>query len=86
MEANYRDFQNAFTKSQKVKQFMERETLNVEYPWKSSCLFTSNLSPRTLFFHCISSKAFLRTSLGKRFELIQISKALTTECDVRFCV
>ena len=39
-------------------------------------------SPRTLFCHCISSKAFLPTSLCKRFKLIQIFKALTTGCDV----
>ena len=34
------------------------------------------LSPRTLFCHCISSKALLRTLLRERFELLQIFKAL----------
>ena len=34
------------------------------------------LLPRTLLWHCFSSKAFFLTSLGKRFELIQIFKAL----------
>ena len=40
------------------------------------------LSPHTLFCQCISRKAFLRTSLHKRFELLQILKALATGCDV----
>ena len=42
------------------------------------------LSPCTLFYHCISSKAFLWTSLRKCFELVQIFKALTTRCDLVF--
>ena len=44
------------------------------------------LSPHTLYCHCISSEAFLWTSFRKLFELIQIFKALTTGCDVGFCV
>ena len=70
--------QNTFKKS-KDKAVPGKRSF--EYLWKSSCL----LLPSTLFCHCISSKAFLRlTSLGKRFELIQIFKALTTGCDVGF--
>ena len=41
MAANYREIQNTFSKSQKIKQFLETEALNVEYLWKCSCLFTS---------------------------------------------
>ena len=40
------------------------------------------LSPRTLFCLGVSSKAFLQTSLRKRFELIQTCETLTTRCDV----
>ena len=29
-------------KSQKIKEFLEREALNIEYLWKASCLFTSD--------------------------------------------
>ena len=42
MAANDWEIQNTFAKSQKIKQFLEREALNVEYLWKSSCLFTSD--------------------------------------------
>ena len=42
MAANYQEIQNTFAKSQKIKQFLEREALNIEYLWKSSCLFTSD--------------------------------------------
>ena len=38
MAANYQEIQNTFSKSQKIKQFLER--VNVEYLGKSSCLFT----------------------------------------------
>ena len=31
MAANYREIQNTFSKRQKIKQFLEREALNVEY-------------------------------------------------------
>ena len=43
------------------------------------------LLPRVMFCHCISSNIFLRTSPCKRFELIQIFKALKTGCVVGFC-
>ena len=33
---------HTFSESQKLKQFLEREALNDEYLWKSSCLFTSD--------------------------------------------
>ena len=36
MPANYREIQSNASKSQKVKQFLEREARNVEYLWKSS--------------------------------------------------
>ena len=39
MGTNYREIQITFSNSEKIKQFLKRETLNVEYPWKSSCLF-----------------------------------------------
>ena len=42
MAANYRGIQNTFSKSQKIKQFLERGALNVEYLWKGSGLFTSD--------------------------------------------
>ena len=44
MAANYREIQNTFSKGQKIKQFefLERDALNVEYLWKSYCLFTSD--------------------------------------------
>ena len=87
MEANYREIQNTVLKRQKIKQFLEGEALNVEYLWKSSCLFTSDfIASSALFCHCVSSIDFLRTSLRKRFELTQIFKTLTTGCDVGFCV
>ena len=79
MVANYRETRNA------RKQFLEREALNVICGKVPVCL-PLTLSPRTLFCHRISSKAFLLTSLRKRFELIQIFKALTTGCNVGFCV
>ena len=70
--------QNTVSKSQKTKQLLVREAEKVPV-----CL-PLTLLPRTLFCHSISSKAFLRTSLRKRFELIKIVKALTTGCDVGF--
>ena len=84
MAANYREIQNTFRKSQKIKQFLEREALNISICGKVPVCLPLTLSPRTLFCHCVSSKAFLRTSLRKRFELIQIFKAQTTGCDVVF--
>ena len=59
------------SKSQKIKQFLEWQALNVEFLWKNAVCLLLTLSPRTLLCHCISSKAFLRTSLRKRFELKQ---------------
>ena len=43
MAATYREIQNTFSKSRKIKQFLaEREALNVKYLWESSCLFSSD--------------------------------------------
>ena len=42
MAANYRGIEHTFSKRQKIKQLLEREALNVEYLWNSSCLFTSD--------------------------------------------
>ena len=78
------EIQNTCSKRQKIKQFLEREALNVEYLWKVPVCLPLTLSPRTLFCHCISSKAFLRTSLRKRFEVIQIFKAQTAGREVGF--
>ena len=58
------------SKSQMLKLLLERVSI---------CL-PLILSPHTLFCHCISTIAFLRTSLRKRFELIQIFKALALGC------
>ena len=78
MVANYCEIQNTFSKSQKIKQFLEREALNVEYLWKSSSLFTSDL---------IASYFVLSLFLAKlSYELRSVNKALTTGCDVGFCV
>ena len=46
LPANCREIQKAVPKCLKRKQLLERETLNVEYLWKSSYLFTSDfISP-----------------------------------------
>ena len=42
MAANYQEIQNTLWKSKKIKQVLEREALNVEYLWQSSCVFTSD--------------------------------------------
>ena len=49
MVANYREIENTFSKSQKIQQFLEREALNVEYLWKSSCLFTFDFTASLCF-------------------------------------
>ena len=77
-------FKTLFQK--KIKQFLEREALNVEFLWRSSSLFTSDFIASYFGLSLHSSKASLRISLRKRFELIQIFKALTTGCDVGFYV
>ena len=86
MAANYQEIQNTFSKRQKMKQLLEKEVLNVEYLWKNSCLFTSDFIASYFVLSLYSSKSFLRTSLRKRFQLIQIFKAPTTGCDVGFPV
>ena len=73
-------------KTAEDKAFPGKRSFNIEYVWKSSYLLT--LSPRTLLCHCVSSDAFLRTSLRKCFELIHVQNltALAFGCDVGFCV
>ena len=85
MAANCREIQYTFAKSLKINQLLEREALTLSVYGNVPVCLPLTLSPRTLSCHCISSKAFLRTSLHKRFELRQIFKALTTGCDVGFC-
>ena len=84
MAANYREIQNTFSKSQKIKQFLERKALNVEHLWENSCLFTILWLYRLVL--CFVTVFLAKLSYELRFELIQIFKALTTGCDVGFCV
>ena len=86
MAANYREIQNTFSKSQKISSSWKEKLQTLSIGGKVPVRLPLALSPRTLFCHCISSQAFLQTSLRKRFELIQIFKAQTTGFDVGFCV
>ena len=85
MAENYQEIQNTFSKRQKIKQLLEKEALKVEYLWKNSCLFTDFIASYFVL-SLYSSKSFSRTSLRRRFELIQIFKAPTTGCDEGFPV
>ena len=74
------------SKSQKIKPLLARKAVILSIRGKVLICLPLTLSPRTLFCHCISSNAFLRTSLCKRFELMGISKTLESACDVSFCI
>ena len=50
MPANYQEIQSNVSKSQKVKQFLEREARNVEYLWKSSYQCLPLINRRVLCF------------------------------------
>ena len=45
MVANYREIQNTFSKNQKIKQFLEREALNVRHLWKKKSLNLTASNP-----------------------------------------
>ena len=74
----------SLSKRGKIKPSLQREALNVESLRKSFYLFTSEFITPYFFCHFISSNAFLRSSLQKRFEIKQISKALVNGSDVDF--
>ena len=74
---------NTVSERQKINQFLERDDVNIG---KVPVCLPLTLLPHTLFCYCISSKDFLRTSLLKHFELIEIFKALITRCDRGICV
>ena len=68
----------AVSKSQKIKPLLNTEALSIEYLWKISCLFTSDFiaSYFVLSLHFQQCFLIIRTSLCRRFELIEIYKAI----------
>ena len=85
LPVNCRGIKNNCFKKSKDTGLLEREVLNVEYHrQRSPDLFTSDFIV-SYFVLSIPLNGFIRTSLIKSFELIQIFKAMATAVDVTWC-